>query len=145
MNITLRKIDENNWRECIKLSVKEDQKEFVATNENGLALAYAHKETNPLLIYSDGTPVGFIMYGCDPDDGLYYINRFMIDKNHQGNGYGREALRILLNNLHSDGVESVDIIHKPDNYAAIRLYKSFGFELTEHTLGDDVISNLKLK
>lgn len=145
MSITLRKIDENNWRDCIDLKVSEDQERFVATNVNGLALAYAHKEMEPRGIYSDNVIVGFLMYARDPDDGLYYINRFMIDKNHQKKGYGREAMRILLNDLRSEGVESVDIIHKPDNNAAIRLYKSFGFELTENTLGDDVISNLKLK
>ena len=37
MNISLRKINEDNWRECIGLTVNEDQLEFVATNVNGLA------------------------------------------------------------------------------------------------------------
>lgn len=145
MSITLRRIDENNWRDCINLKVSEEQERFVATNVNGLALAYAHKEIKPRGIYAGDEMVGFIMYGRDPDDGLYYINRFMIDKNHQRKGFGREALKILLDELREDGVESVDIIHKPDNTVAIKLYRSFGFELTEYTLGDDVISNVKLK
>lgn len=145
MNVSLRKIDESNWRECISLQVKDEQKSFVATNVNGLALAYAHKEMEPRAIYAGDEMVGFIMYARDPDDGLYYINRFMIDKNYQRKGLGREALSILINELKADGVESVDIIHKPDNIVAINLYRGLGFELTEHTLGDDVISNLKLK
>ncbi|MDQ3022246.1 MAG: GNAT family N-acetyltransferase [Bacteroidota bacterium] len=145
MSIVLSEINEDNWRECIHLKVSEKQKRFVATNENGLALAYAHKEMNPRGIYNDDLIVGFIMYARDPDDGVYYINRFMIDEKYQGKGYGKAALKILIDQLCAIGIKSVDIIHKPDNEVAIRLYRSFGFELTEDTLDDDVISQLKIE
>lgn len=118
---------------------------FVASNENGLALAYAHKEMNPRGIYCDDKMVGFIMYAKDPDDGLYYINRLMIDEKYQGRGYGTEALKILIQELKEEGVQSLDIIHKPDNHSAIRIYVRLGFLLTEERLGDDVISNLDLR
>ena len=144
MNISLRKIDESNWRDSIALKVSEDQMKFVASNENGLALAYAHKEMEPRGIYSDEEIVGFLMYAKDPDDGLDYINRLMIDVKHQGKGFGTEALRILLRQLRNAGVNSVDILHKPDNYAAIRIYEKLGFILTDKTLGDDVISTIDL-
>jgi diamine N-acetyltransferase len=144
MNISLRKIDESNWRECIKLKVRDDQMKFVASNENGLALAYAHKEMEPRGIYSDEEIVGFIMYARDPDDGIHYINRLMIDVKHQGRGFGTEALRILLRQLRNAGVNSVDILHKPDNYSAIRIYEKLGFILTDEKLGDDVISTVDL-
>ena len=144
MNISLRKINEDNWRECIRLKVRADQERFIASNENGLALAYAHKEMEPRGIYSDDKMIGFIMYAKDPDDGMYYINRFNIDEKHQGKGCGRKALELLLSQLKESGVESVDIIHKPDNDIAIKLYKSLGFELTEEKLNDDVISRMNL-
>lgn len=144
MPISLREINEDNWRDCIRLKVREDQKRFVATNENGLALAYAHKEMRPRGIYNGDEIVGFLMYACDPDDGLYYINRFMIDEKYQNKGYGRNALEILLDMLKRENVNEVDIIHKPDNYVAIKLYESLGFKLTEDILGDDVISRVKL-
>jgi hypothetical protein len=38
----------------------------------------------------------------------------------------------------------LDIIHKPDNTIAINIYRSFGFELTDEALDDDVISRLIL-
>jgi diamine N-acetyltransferase len=144
MNISLKKIDESNWRGCIGLKVREDQMKFVASNENGLALAYAHKEMEPRGIYNGDEMVGFVMYAKDPDDGLYYINRLMIDEKHQGRGFGTEALKILLGQLRNSGVLSVDILHKPDNYSAIRIYERLGFVLTDETLGDDVISTLDL-
>jgi diamine N-acetyltransferase len=112
MSVTLKEIDEDNWRECIHLKVREDQKRFVATNKNGLALAYAHKEMNPRGIYNEDILVGFIMYARDPDDGDYYINRFMVEEKHQGKGFGREALKILIQQLKEQGIESVDILHK---------------------------------
>lgn len=143
--ISLREINDSNWRECIALSVKEDQKRFVGTNENGLALAYAHREMQPRGIYANEVMAGFIMYAKDPDDGLYYINRFMIDESYQGMGYGRRALELLAEQLRTEGVTSVDILHKPDNEQALRLYRSLGFEQTDERVGDDVISRLNLR
>lgn len=145
MSVTLKEIDEDNWRECIQLKVKEGQERFVATNENGLALAYAHKEMNPRGIYNESMLVGFIMYARDPDDGVYYINRLMIDEKYQGKGFGREALKILIHELKEMGVESVDILHRPDNRVAIKLYESLGFELTDATVKDEVVSNLNIR
>jgi len=144
MNITLRNVDENNWRKCIQLKVSEDQVRFVATNENGLALAYAHKEMNPRAIYNDDNMVGFIMYARDPDDGIYYINRFMIDSKYQRKGYGRVAMQLILEQLKTEGVTTLDILHRPDNKVAIKLYQSFGFELTEDIVDKDVVSRVKL-
>ena len=144
MNITLRKIDQDNWRDCIKLKVKEDQSRFVASNENTLALSYVYPEMNPLAIYLDEKIIGLITHALDPDDNIYYINRFMIDENFQGKGYGRKALSLLIEKLKNEGVKILDIIHKPDNHSAIKLYKSLGFELTDVKVGDDIVSTLQI-
>lgn len=144
MNITLRKIDQDNWRDCIALKVKDEQKRFVATNENALALAYVHTEMNPLGIYLDEKIIGFLMYALDPDDNIYYINRFMIDENYQGKGNGRKALSLLIEKLKNEGVKVLDILHKPDNQSAINLYKSLGFELTDVKVGDESVSTLHI-
>ena len=144
MNITLKEINESNWRECISLKVRDDQKKFVATNENGLALAYAHKEMEPRGIYNDDIMVGFVMFAKDPDDGLYYINRFMISEKYQRNGFGRKALENLIEELKGRGAETIDIIHKPDNANAIKLYRDLGFKPTDDKLDDDEISRVNL-
>ncbi len=142
VNISLRKIDQDNWRECIALKVKDEQSRFVATNENALALAYVHTEMNPLGIYLDEKMVGFLMHALDPDDNLYYINRLMVDENYQGRGYGKAALKLLIGELKNEGVKSLDILHKPDNYSAIKLYRSLGFEQTNIKVGDEDVSTL---
>lgn len=144
MKISLREINEDNWRECIHLNVSGEQQRFVATNVNGLALAYAHKEMNPRAIYDGDQMVGFLMYAKDPDDGVFYINRLMVDSKFQKKGYGREAMKLLLQQLKDDGVEFVDIMHKPDNNVAIKLYRSLGFEETSDTVDGEAISRAKL-
>ena len=144
MNIRLKTINENNWRECVSLKVMDDQEKFVATNENSLALAYAHKEMEPRGIYDDDIMVGFLMFAKDPDDGLYYINRFMIDKRYQGKGFGRKALKILIEELKVRGADTIDVIHKPDNANAIRLYRDLGFKPTDDKLDDNEISRVNL-
>ena len=144
MNITLKEINENNWRECIGLKVRDDQKRFVGTNENSLALAYAHKEMEPRGICNEDILVGLLMFAKDPDDGIYYINRLMIDKRYQGKGFGRRALEILIEEIKGRGAETIDIIHKPDNANAIRLYRDLGFKPTYDKLDDDDISRVNL-
>ena len=144
MNITLKEINENNWRECIGLKVRDDQKRFVGTNENSLALAYAHKEMEPRGICNEDIMVGLLMFAKDPDDGIYYINRLMIDKRYQGKGFGRRALEILIEEIKGRGAETIDIIHKPDNANAIRLYRDLGFKPTYDKLDDDDISRVNL-
>jgi len=143
-NITLRPIDKDNWRECIKLKVKDEQKSFVGSNENSLALCYVHSEINPFGIYLDEKIIGFITYALDPDENIYYINRFMIDENYQGKGYGRYALELMIEKMKNKGVKVLDIIHNPNNHSAIKLYKSLGFELTDFKVGDDVVSTLQI-
>ena len=57
---------------------------------------------------------------------------------------GRQALSELINLLRDLKVDSVDILHKPDNHKAIKVYESLGFKLTESKVDDEVVSNLKL-
>ena len=142
MNISLRKITQDNWRECIKLKVKDEQKHFVGSNENSLSMCYVHPEINPFGIYLDEKMIGFITYALDPDENIYYINRFMIDENFQGNGYGKRALQLMIEKLKNMGVKALDILHNPNNQSAIKLYQSLGFKLTENKVGDDAVSTL---
>jgi diamine N-acetyltransferase len=144
MSITLRKIDKTNWRECIALKVKEEQNHLVAANANTLAMAYIYPEVNPLGIYLDEKIIGLITHALDPDENIHYINRFMIDENYQGKGYGKCALKLLIKKLKAEGVKTLDIIHHSDNDSAIKLYNSLGFYLTEDKVQGDSVSRLNI-
>jgi ribosomal protein S18 acetylase RimI-like enzyme len=69
--------------------------------------------------------VGFLMYDVQPRKASIY--RFMIDRKHQGKGYGRAALsRRWTRSGRSPGSGSIDR-YMPDNPVAKPFYASFGF------------------
>ncbi|CAB5532235.1 Spermine/spermidine acetyltransferase [Pseudomonas putida] len=87
-----------------------------------------------------GELVGFLMHALDPDENSRWIYRLMIDRNHQGRGYGRAALRALMAHLHSlPGGPSVALGVDPENVGARRLYASEGFVETGEVIDGELI------
>ena len=159
--IRLHPVTEKNIRELTGLSVREDQKTFVAANDVSIMEAYlaiTHKgKAMPFGIYDDQIPVGFCMIGYGTDEGWedapqiardsYNLWRFMIDARHQGKGYGREALRQILAWIAAFPLGPARccwLSYEPDNAAAQALYASFGFRETGERDGDEVIAVLDL-
>lgn len=60
-----------------------------------------------------------------------YIARLLVDFRHQGRGYGKEAIRLMLEHARSiPGCNRVTLSHVPSNEAVARLYERFGFRHT---------------
>ncbi len=130
MNISLRDITLDNWRECVRLKVAEDQLKFVATNAVSLAQSKYEPESVPLGVYDGDTMVGFVMY--HPEDyevsKLWFIERLMVGQQYQGKGYGRAAMEALLARLKAEpGYAAILISFEPENAVAQKLYSSLGF------------------
>ena len=168
-NIRFEKVDYFNFNDLIDLKVTEPQRDFVADNIYSIAEAYAANASKgyamPFGIYLDDKPIGFIMFGYYPDldyarqaleeDDIpeyiirsYLIWRFMIDKEYQGKGYGKEALQLALEYVRSFPCGEADycwLSYEPENEAARKLYGSFGFEEKQKPEGwDEVPAVLKL-
>lgn len=163
-NLRLVKVDSKNFSALIDLEVNESQELFVADNCFSIAEAYAvtadGKYAQPFGIYDGEVPVGFLMIGYDCRDGWekeipafaknsYAIWRFMIDKNHQGKGYGREAMRLALDFIRTfpcGAAEYCWLSYEPHNAVAKKLYQSFGFEERPeyYEEGDEMPAVLKL-
>ena len=127
-SVELREINMENFRECIRLEVGEDQRGFVASNMFSLAEAKADGVSNPLAIYSGDTMVGFIMYCMEEEKGTGYIDRLMVAEGQQGCGYGRAAMGIVIDRLqNSPGCERIQTSFEPNNTLADGLYHSLGF------------------
>ena len=130
--ITLREITEDNFEICVKLEVDEAQKNFVANNTRSLAhawlyYAYAH----PFAIYNDDEPVGFIMFHINKNKKECFLWRLMIDKNHQGKGYGKIAISIAIDHFKKTlSPREITTGIVPGNENAEKLYKSLGFVFT---------------
>lgn len=126
--IKLQEINRDNFHPVLGLSVFEEQNDFVASNCYSMAQAKAQPECVPLAVYKDDELVGFVMYCMDYEDNEYWIYRVMIDKKHQGKGYGKFAMLRILERLQQDKEHSkVYLSFKPENMIAKKLYESLGF------------------
>ena len=95
--------------------------------------------------------VGFLMYDAgEPDDEPREasIYRFMIDREHQGKGYGRAALAKALDEIRAiPGVRKISISYMPDNpaakpfYAQLRLRGSRRGRRRRDDRGTDAVSS----
>lgn len=140
MEITLRPVTQDNWEECIQLKVREDQRNFVASNLYSIAESKFYPELQPMGIYADDKLVGFLMHGLEPEDGRYWLVRFMIDQRYQGQGLGRAAMQVFLQEMRSiPGLNKLFLSYEPENAVAEKLYSSLGFQPTgEYIEGEKV-------
>lgn len=90
--INLRAITSENYREIIALKVSFDQEDLVASNLFTIAQMQFKQEKIALAIYSGDVPVGLIAY--DLDD--YDIWRLMIDHRFQRQGFGKQAMKKVI-------------------------------------------------
>ncbi|HEY7021731.1 MAG TPA: GNAT family N-acetyltransferase [Ktedonobacterales bacterium] len=143
MTMTLREITRENWLQCVRLKVAPEQEPFVAPNGVSLAQSKYEPEWIPLALYDGGEMVGFVMYGVYPEEGKHWILRVMVDHRYQGKGYGRAAMRLLLERLRAiPGCDEVAISYEPENDVARRLYASCGFRETGEIIEGETVARL---
>ena len=159
--LRLEKVNGKNVWDILKLTVEEDQKNYVANNDISIIEAYTAITANgyafPFGIYENETPVGFLMIGFDIDDywddapsiakGNYNLWRLMIDKAYQRRGFGKEAVQLALDFIKSfpcGKAEYCWLSYEPENEAARQLYRSFGFSGTGDADGEELIAVLRL-
>lgn len=131
MNIHLAPITRHNFHECLRLHVGRDQHHFVASNAASIVQAYVEPAFIPRAIYADDRMVGFVMYGRDPETGIDWIVRLMVDVHHQGRGYGRAGLLLALEVMRGwPDFKAINVSYRPEDLAAARLYASVGFVVT---------------
>jgi len=129
VDIHLEDITQDNFSECIKLSVLENQKTFVSSNAKSIAESKIWQFWIPKAIYHDREMVGFLMYAKDYEDGKLDICRLMIDGKYQGNGYGKSALAFMKNIATNDkGINRIVVHVENDNHKAKKIYLDVGFE-----------------
>ena len=130
-DVELRDVTAGNRQAVADLVLDPEQEELVASNAESLDEALFDPDARPRAVYAGGRVVGFLMYDAgEPDDepreALIY--RFMIDREHQGKGYGRAALALAIDEIRAiRRVSKVSISYMPDNPTARPFYASFGF------------------
>ncbi len=149
MTISLRPVTIDNWQAVIDLKLAPGQDEFVASNlyslaESKFGVEYlGHWDLFPLAIYNEEDLVGFFMHGFNFDCQKYecFIFRLMIAESHQGHGYGRAAMRMMLQQFNEDKrINKVGISYNPRNSVAQKLYSSLGFIETGEIFEGELIA-----
>ena len=146
--VTLQQITQENEQECILLQPREDQLALVASNADSLVHATKEVTSRPYGIYADDQLVGFVLFDNEIyTDGHYWILRFMIDRNHQGQGYGKRAIQEIIHFLQErSDCKQIRVSHVPHNIAANTLYKRCGFQETaEREDNGDIILSYQMR
>src|SRR6185437_8685018 len=95
----LKAITKDNWIKAISLRVREDQVNFIASNVFSLAQLNFLENFHAKGIYLGEEMIGFTLYGLDEEDHEYWIYRMMIDQKHQGKGFGKAAIRLVIDDI----------------------------------------------
>lgn len=124
-----REIDRSNYWDCMLLTVDSSQEGFVADNKRSLVEAAYEDGLYTLGIYHEETMVGFILYDYDETFPGWSMSRFMIGKQFQGKGYGKQAALAFIDYFKKrHSADKLYISVSLENTVARKLYASIGFE-----------------
>jgi diamine N-acetyltransferase len=151
--VGLRPVDGANRAAVETLAVTGAQSGFV----DGVRESLAEAERTPALhpwtraVYADDVPVGFLMVADDVPDHVasipwrYYLWRMLIDRRHQGRGYGRAALDHLRDHLRDKpGADWLYTSVVPGTGSPLGFYRSCGFEETGEWFDHELVLRLPL-
>jgi len=97
--VSLREVTAETVRAICSLEVSPEQRGYVAPNAVSIAQAHFEPRAWFRAVYAGEQPVGFVMLHDDPEKREYYLWRFMIGAEHQGKGYGRAALDLVVEHV----------------------------------------------
>ena len=153
--LLLREVTQENWRETLKLTVHPEQQRFVADYARIAAIALGKAYIRPgglvwtpYAFYVATGMVGFVALAYEPESiENYWLRHFFIDQRYQNRGYGKQALRLLLEFVkeHHTHCQTLQLTVHPENYNAQRLYKRLGFQLTGVKIDEEPVYKLMLK
>jgi diamine N-acetyltransferase len=145
MSVTLRPITRDNLWAVVDLKPHAGQEHFVADNIVSIANASVEPTFVPLGVYAGDELVGFAMYGQHPESGAWWVIRVMIDRDHQGRGYGRAAMEAMIAMMaERTGCEEIVTSFNPANTVAGALYASLGFRPTGEIEDGEPLVRLRL-
>lgn len=150
MSIYFSNITPENCRIFNSLKVKDEQKDFVASNVAILAKAFTYRDYNSRVhaIYNDAEPIGMLMqHDYKTDDKLScLLDQFMIAEKYQGKGYGKASMETWLSMIKSEKqYDSIILCYIEGDEIARNLYLDLGFYHTGVVDEDEIIMEYDLK
>ena len=153
MDVTLNEIADGNRDAVLALRVAPEQEGFVGSVRAALADAVEYPQANAWYraVYAGDEPVGFVMVSWNivpqPPDiiGPWFLWKLLIDKAHQGKGYGLNAVRQVADLVRAEGAKDLltSYVDQPGGPAGF--YRRLGFVPTGELDGaGEVIVRLAL-
>lgn len=129
--LRLTDVTEDNWMDVASLTVKDNQKDYLAPAIGIIARGYVYRNCNAkvFVIETEDAIVGVALVREFTGEPLGYdLQQFMIDQRYQGKGHGSVALDLILDELRKEGhFDHVEVCVKKDDTEAIHLYEKHGF------------------
>ena len=156
-DLTLRSVTRANWRAAVQLSVLPEQQRFVSDYAPIVAIALAKAYVGsmgwhwiPYAFYRGEEIVGFVTLAYDDgteNPSQYWVLHFFIDARYQGQGYGQEALELLLEEVKArhPACQVLRLTVHPENVPAQHLYTKVGFLRTGERLEEEPVYQLRVR
>ena len=135
MTVDLREVTKDTVSSVCRLDAGDGGKQ-VAPNSVSIAQAHFSPEAWFRAIHAGDELVGFVMLydhtlAEAPEDREFFLWRLMIDRRHQGKGYGHRAVERLVEHVRSrPAAERLLVSHVKDAERLARFYQSLGFRYT---------------
>ena len=135
--ISIRPLDRFNWEGALELELHDYQQDFLPDILFSIAQS-KFENLFPFGIMQDGKMVGFLMYGNF--GGVCWVNRIMLDKEHQEKGFGGQALQLLLKQLTRDpACHEIRTSFVRQNAIAEYFFQGQGFRKVSDSLEDEIV------
>lgn len=138
--IKLIDINEKNWNEVTRLCVSNEQQVYLDRPISIIARDYVYRLCNAKVIgiANENQVIGIaLVKDLDEEPACYDLQQFMIDKRFQNNGFGTEALKLIISRLKNEGkYKCVEVCVNKLNAPALHVFEKIGFQDTGYIDND---------
>lgn len=141
-------ITKENWLEVLFLTTNENGmstlcEEYVASNALSIVQAQLEKGWIIKAIEHKGQIIRFTMYGYCYEHKYYELCRIMIDKKHQGHGFGSQAIKLVLEEMKAiEECKEILLSTDPNNLIGKHIYEKAGFVSENKKIDDEDLYKL---
>ena len=149
--VSLQPITPSNRDALEALRVSPAQRRFVSEVRESLRQAAEHPGARaiPWGVYAEDTPVGFVMIADEVDSPDYtpqFLWKLLIDERHQGQGYGKATLDLIVEYFRGrPGVEAMTTSAVPGEGSPVTFYERYGFVRTGEIDDGEIVLRLMIR
>ena len=144
MSVGLVEVTRENVEAVCRLRVAPRQERLVTPAAQTVAEAkcYAPGALLRAITFHD-QPVGVVW--VQTDEPVPYLVRFMVDADWQGDGIGRQAVALVLDELRAMGLGAVELSYVPVPDGPERFWLACGFQPTGRMHGEETLLRMDLR